>query len=120
LLRYLEAKIVLLNKRLREKKLPNESIPPISSQVDKNNSSSESEHEETEEIDPDDMSVSGSEGDEEELDGTENEEDQGEEDDMEQFLDEIDLAEERRLTELENPTAKGQVPIGPPTELLIP
>jgi glutamyl/glutaminyl-tRNA synthetase len=112
LLRYLEAKLLLLNKRLKERKSSKESAPSISSQVIESDSSSEFEHEDSEEIDPANMSLSGSEEEEEEeLDenGNEEEEEEEEDDDMEQFLDEVDFAEERRLTELENPSAKGQV-----------
>lgn len=113
MLRYLEAKLLLLNKRVKERKSSKESAPSISSQVIESDSSSEFEHEESEEIDTANMSLSGSE-DDDELDENGNEEEEEEEDDdMEQFLDEVDFAEERRLTELENPSAKGQVCVHP-------
>lgn len=112
LLRYLESELSDLSKKLKERKIidpPHQSNKSTLFPVPEGSFSSESEEEDIE------VASSNSEGEEED---SEDEESANEEDDMENFLDEIDLAEERRLTELENPSSLEQVhspsPISPP------
>jgi hypothetical protein len=123
LLRFLESELTVLNKKLKERKitidLKYQSNKPTLSSVFEDSFSSESEQEDIEvessnsegDDDHDDDNKEGEEEGEVDHDDSESEdhESPGEEDDMENFLDEIDLAEDRRLTELENPASLEQV-----------
>jgi hypothetical protein len=118
LLRFLESELSDLNKRLKEKTITidsqYQSKKSTLSPVPEGSFSSDSEQEDIEV----EVSSANSEDDDEEndddIDESKKHVSPEEEDDMENFLDEIDMAEDRRLTELENPTSHEQVNLTPP------